>query len=64
MAAPHCPQPCWPILTLNACAQSRHKTDIEKLKKERLELADKVNSLQNQIYKVPPEALRPLPPAA
>lgn len=31
--------------------QSRHKSDIERLKKEKLELADKVNSLQNQIYK-------------
>jgi hypothetical protein len=37
--------------------QSRHKTDIEKLKKERMELSDKVNSLQNQIYK----ASRPFP---
>ena len=33
------------------CAQSRHKSDIDRLKKERLELQDKLNGLQNQIYK-------------
>uniref|UniRef100_A0A061QV58 Flagella associated protein n=1 Tax=Tetraselmis sp. GSL018 TaxID=582737 RepID=A0A061QV58_9CHLO len=31
--------------------KSRHRKDIEQLQKEKLELQDKVNSLQNQLYK-------------